>query len=638
MLGVLAIAVFKAWYGLNLLSFGFTYAVGMLWTAANYRATDYGGVQAFVLLFFAMYVAIAVLVALRKQGVRFDGVSALLALATPFLTLIWQAEITAHLDKGLAYSALAGGLFYLVLAGVLFRRWTDRLASLREIFLFVAICLLALAVPLYLQDARLTSAVWAAMGLAVLWWGSRRSVRWMEVMGGLVQLAAGAAFVVYVIGPSLFDTAAPAPFDGAPFLTLFALGCAVVAVAGLVSAYVLHRSAARAGQSGGWLRLLSNLLLAWGWLWWFGGGIVQTLPTAADGAVVTTIVLFLSLSCAAFDALGSWLAWPALRRCVWGLLPALALFAVAQPAEISSPLEGGAWLVWPLALLVHLWLLWRNEGRRGVRLYHAAGLWLFDYLALVAVYWLAEGQGYAVTIIAAALLALQALVVAAALMLPPRLPRPIGSNARAYQTLGATPLLLGGVVYLIYANVFSPGATLVLPQYVPFVNPFDLASAALLAAGWLWLQRAPALYAGNHRSLLRSLRWGWGYIVFFCLNMALVRGVHQWADVPFIPGDLWASALLQTVLAIFWSVSALVLMFAARYKQSRALWFHGALLLGLTLVKLFVVDMAGVGAIARIVSFIGVGLLIIVIAFLAPVPPRHATTEPTTTDGTMTDV
>ena len=164
--GVLAISVFRAWYGLNLLSFGFTYAVGMLWTAANYRATDYrrASLCSFVL---CDVVAIAVLVALRKQGVRFDGVSALLALATPFLTLIWQAQITAHLDKGSAYSALAGGLFYLVLAGVLFRRWTDRLASLREIFLFVAICLLALAVPLYLQDARLTSAVWAAMGLAV---------------------------------------------------------------------------------------------------------------------------------------------------------------------------------------------------------------------------------------------------------------------------------------------------------------------------------------------------------------------------------------------------------------------------------------------------------------------------------------
>ena len=198
--------------------------------------------------------------------------------------------------------------------------------------------------------------------------------------------------------------------------------------------------------------------------------------------------------------------------------------------------------------------------------------------------------------------------------------------------MGVTPLLLGGVVYLIYANVFSPGATLVLPQYVPFINPFDLASAALLAAGWLWLQRAPRLYAGDHRSLLRSLRWGWGYIVFFCLNMALVRGVHQWADVPFIPGDLWASALLQTYSAIFWSVSALVLMFAAGDKQSRALWFHGALLLGLTLVKLFVVDLSGVGAIARIVSFIGVGLLIIVIAFLAPVPPRHPTTDRTATD------
>jgi uncharacterized membrane protein len=41
-------------------------------------------------------------------------------------------------------------------------------------------------------------------------------------------------------------------------------------------------------------------------------------------------------------------------------------------------------------------------------------------------------------------------------------------------------------------------------------------------------------------------------------------------------------------------------------------------------VKLFMVDLSGQGTIERIVSFVGVGALILVIGYLAPVPPAQA--------------
>jgi uncharacterized membrane protein len=42
--------------------------------------------------------------------------------------------------------------------------------------------------------------------------------------------------------------------------------------------------------------------------------------------------------------------------------------------------------------------------------------------------------------------------------------------------------------------------------------------------------------------------------------------------------------------------------------------------------KLFLVDLSHIGGIERIVSFIGVGLLMLLVGYLAPVPPRA---EPT---------
>jgi uncharacterized membrane protein len=40
-------------------------------------------------------------------------------------------------------------------------------------------------------------------------------------------------------------------------------------------------------------------------------------------------------------------------------------------------------------------------------------------------------------------------------------------------------------------------------------------------------------------------------------------------------------------------------------------------------VKLFVIDLSHVGGLERIVSFIGVGLLMLVVGWFAPVPPRR---------------
>jgi uncharacterized membrane protein len=40
--------------------------------------------------------------------------------------------------------------------------------------------------------------------------------------------------------------------------------------------------------------------------------------------------------------------------------------------------------------------------------------------------------------------------------------------------------------------------------------------------------------------------------------------------------------------------------------------------------KLSLVDLSGVGTVERIVSFIGVGLLMLLVGYLSPVPPKEA--------------
>jgi uncharacterized membrane protein len=60
-----------------------------------------------------------------------------------------------------------------------------------------------------------------------------------------------------------------------------------------------------------------------------------------------------------------------------------------------------------------------------------------------------------------------------------------------------------------------------------------------------------------------------------------------------------------------------------RLKQ-RFVWYTGAGLLAVVVIKLFVVDLSGSGTVYRIVSFLAIGGLMLVIGFLTPLPPAES--------------
>jgi uncharacterized membrane protein len=83
-----------------------------------------------------------------------------------------------------------------------------------------------------------------------------------------------------------------------------------------------------------------------------------------------------------------------------------------------------------------------------------------------------------------------------------------------------------------------------------------------------------------------------------------------------------ASQLVQASFSILWMLLALGAMVVATRRAIRVVWICGAALMGLVVAKLFVVDLSGIGTLERIVSFVGVGLLMLLIGYLSPVPPR----------------
>jgi uncharacterized membrane protein len=59
----------------------------------------------------------------------------------------------------------------------------------------------------------------------------------------------------------------------------------------------------------------------------------------------------------------------------------------------------------------------------------------------------------------------------------------------------------------------------------------------------------------------------------------------------------------------------------------RKIWFCGATLLCCEVIKLFFIDLSGKGTIFRIVSFLSVGILMLIIGFFSPLPPAEIKKE-----------
>jgi len=196
---------------------------------------------------------------------------------------------------------------------------------------------------------------------------------------------------------------------------------------------------------------------------------------------------------------------------------------------------------------------------------------------------------------------------------------PAERHAPAWRHGLLRPWLVALVLWSLGVDMLADGGMSPLP-YLPLLNPVDLGHVlAALYAVTLW--RAGQLQP-------RALASGAAVLGFVWLNGMLVRTLHHWAGTPmWIDGALLDGVVL-TGLTILWATLALLAMlFATRRAPpplARGLWLAGATLLAVVVAKLFLVDLSSVGALQRIVSFLGVGLLMLVIGYVSPLPPTAA--------------
>lgn len=598
--GIFAIAWFRPWRALNLLGFAFTFGIGTFWGVLQYAPDKFSSTEPFLVLFFVFYLLIPLLYARRQPAGRRDLIDGSLVFGTPLVAFSLQAGMLYQQPMTLALCALGLAAIYAVLARALIARASYTVLAQSHAVLAVGFA--TLAVPLALS-ARATGAVFALEGAGLAWLGLRQK-RWLpQVSGALLQI--GAAFAFVAGGDHWHE-------DLRFLINPTAIGALLLALAGFASAWSYQRRSRHE---------IALVYYLWGLLWWLGGlvhEITRFFPyrTEVDALLVLAAVT-------------AWLAAEVQRRQPARALgvTALAMLALGFPLALlqsdahHQPFAGYGALAWAVfaVLGVRTLLCLRQGGDTVARI--AQFLWWLlwpSLLSLLALWGGGEAdlaQGWTTLLVTLPWW----LMAALSLWRWNALRWPLGAAFdRVRQPLQCVLFGLLSMGWLFGQLLPGDAAPLL---WLPVLNPAEIGQwlSLLLLARWLYSDQGPQAPQAllNIRMPLLSLA------TFVALTSVVLHGVHQWGGLSW-NASMMRFNLAQTSLTVLWSVLGVIAWVWGSRRGQRVLWMVGAVLMGVVLAKLVIVDRQHLGNLLGIASFIAYGLLCTVVGYLAPAPPSAA--------------
>lgn len=471
------------------------------------------------------------------------------------------------------------------------------------------------------------AGVWAGSGFVVLVlaiWLALRPAFWFALA---LQVFAG---ITYLIRAVLAFNYAPvlaseqlAAFSHSGFWTP-----AIIAVAAFLVSWRLAAYAQRELQegdltiNGAWFALPA---LIWSALWWsfaWGAELSRLLPDQETRHVFLVVI---ALTVLLWNRIARKQDWSAPVWLGSAVLPLTMLVVLLDYAHHSSPFATWGWLACALVVAAHLYALSHDDLlSEGVsRIVHLLGVWTgLLVLSLQARYWLlalAE-PGSAWRWLGWVLPLLVYLFWSARQSEPQRWPA--SAQPALYRYSATFPVLMILWLWLGLSALKSVGNPAPLP-FIPLMNPLEIAQVLVVLGSVQWLRS----WSDNqdetpYLALLRPLLWPLLMVLAFVVySMAVLRANHYFGGVEWQWLALQRSMAVQTSLSIAWSLLALGLMIMGHRSVQRLVWIIGAVLVAVVVLKLFLVELSNQGGLERIVSFIGVGILLLVVGYFAPLPP-----------------
>lgn len=172
-------------------------------------------------------------------------------------------------------------------------------------------------------------------------------------------------------------------------------------------------------------------------------------------------------------------------------------------------------------------------------------------------------------------------------------------------------------VWLWWVNLSQNGDWAL--AYVPLFNAVD--GLSIVVGLVILLALKPLFHQHTTRPLIGVLVLANGLLI---ISSIVLRLLTHWLHMPYSLTAIIQNGTIQAALTILWASTALILTLWASRKSWRTLWIIGIAILMLVIGKLVLLDLSHTQTLTRIISFIGSGLIMLIIGYFAPLPP-HAT-------------
>ncbi|WP_304335112.1 DUF2339 domain-containing protein [Conchiformibius steedae] len=685
--GIALIAWFKSWRSLNLLGFAGTFLIGAVWGAQAYTREHFATTEPFLLYHTLLYTLVVWRFALHSQhddipapdndadwqtlwqhaahyGMQIGKVDVALLCATALTTFSLQYRMVADMPYGAAWSAFGFAVAY-ALAAWLAQRQSH---SLQTAFSLLAAGFATLSIPLAF-DAKWTAALWTLEAALVYSSGTHLRQPWLR-MGALTvgimatllqfdsyslldnQLTGDVWGILWIVAASAavwawrrHDT--PANWERHGRVVWFGLAgihlmllplmllpvtwaLPVLSCLLVLWAVARHRLGIMAEILIA-IGLMLSLLLCLIMLIRFLGDLPPWTMTATAIPLAATAFVLQKQYRSEFGAYVAWCAllmafvfgWHAFNHLLHGIWVTTLWFAIWLTAAMCLKWHQGikVTLIFPVvfatltlnlidgqsavtllsATLLHGWIL-RVQPQRAAPEAHTLGLLLFIGLWSSFILETTAHSMWQISVTGA--------FAIAGFYLFNRygsdLARWLRHDGQIYSQSGMPIFALMCALWLPYANTVTPTAPI---PYLPLLNPVFVLSALMC---WMALRHT------------RLPQWCMGVAMWYALSAEVLRNGHFFGGVVWNLPDLLASFALQAALSVAWTTMGIALMVWGNRSAHRLRWQAGAVLLGVVVAKLFFVELADSGGIARIVSFIVVGLMMVAVGWFAPVPPPHS--------------
>ncbi len=600
-IGIFIMAWYRSWRLLNLTGFIFTFIIATAWGILRYQPEFFNSTEPFLILYYLMYLAVSILCTLKYPFKPQNLVDGTLVFGLPLVAFPLQVELVDEIQYAAAYSAVALGTLYLILAKLLYSH--PKMNLLSQAFLALGVVFYTIAIP-YAFDADLTAALWALESSAIIWIALKQSRTYARYFG---EVLLGISILLYPI--SSVD------YGGTiAFVNMEYLGYMIITISALISSYLLDIYRDQLSEVDNKAPLL--FMIAAIIVWLLGGSQEVTLLSVIYG---NAMLIYIAAGAFILAIVATLRQWGQLTTILQSYLPLgmLLIYTMLDHYHFSHPLAGIGGLAIGLFLLVHYALLYRfDKVWSYASTLHITSLWLITLIAIMEIHYHISQWSHNPTWMTLST-ALIPLLLATVIMSLKQMP-----YREQYQLVG-----VGGLVSVLFfweLSAFGMAGDPAPLPYIPLLNPLDLIQIAGMGMIIYWFR----IYQNQFTQTTTRLFYGVTALMLTLLSSVIfARAVHFLRSVDYTLSTLWDSLFFQAGLSILWSLLAIVLMLLAKHYRSRPLWLSGFGLLVVVVIKLFLVELSSSGTVERIISFLAVGSLLLLVGYFAPLPPTKSEEE-----------